>query len=308
MSDMSDVGDIGAEEVDDGARGPRYVVVTPVRDESEHLPVTIAAMEAQVLRPAEWVVVDDGSTDGTGEIAEAAAARLPWMHVVHRSDRGHRAAGSGVMEAVSDGLRALRTDDWEFVVKLDGDLSFGPDYFARCFTRFALDPRLGIGGGVIHSVRADGSTEEERHPRFHVRGATKIYRRACWEAIGGLVPDTGWDTIDEVTANYRGWRTATFPELVLVQQRFTGDAAGQWRNWVKNGRANRLAGYHPLFLAARAGSRLTKRHPFRSSAGLLWGYAQSAVRREPLPIDDDVKRYVRREQMRRLLGRPSVWR
>ena len=285
----------------------RYAVVTPVRDEEEYLEATIELVTGQTLRPIEWAIVDDGSKDRTGEIIDAAAVRYPWIRAVHREDRGYRMAGSGVMEAFYAGFAALETKDWDFLVKLDGDLQFSSDYFGRCLEQFGQDPKLGIGGGVIFN-RINDALVLERHPKFHVRGATKIYRRACWEQIGGLLKVKGWDTLDEVKANMLGWTTTSFPEIHLTQNRFTGDAAGQWSNWIKNGRASYVAGYHPFFLIARSLTRLTRRPYLVASIGLLIGYFGALIRRVPLIDDRDLVRYVRRQQLRRVFGLSSIWR
>jgi glycosyltransferase involved in cell wall biosynthesis len=287
---------------------PRYVVITPARDEAAHLPVTIASMRAQTVAPAEWVIVDDGSTDATPAIAEDLAAEYAWVHVVRRDDRGHRAAGIGVVTAFYDGLAAVRTTDWEYLVKLDADVVLAPDYFERCLQRFEANPRLGIGGGVFHNPTPDGGFAEERTPRFHVRGGTKIYRRACWDAIGGVIRMTGWDAFDDVKANRLGWQTASFPDIVVRHQRFTGDAGGQWATWVKNGRASYIVGYDPLFLVARSVSRLRDKPALTSSAGLLVGYFGALLRREPRVDDPETITFMRRQQRRRLLGRPTMWR
>lgn len=294
------------------ASAPRYVVVSPVRDEEAFLEDTIRSMREQTVLPQAWVLVDDGSSDRTGEIADRHAAEVPWIHVVHRDDRGFRAAGAGVIDAFYAGLEALEAggrgaSDWELLVKLDGDLSLDPDYFERCLARFRRDPGLGIGGGVIYS-RAGGELRKERHPAFHVRGATKIYRRTCWEAIGGLLHVPGWDTLDEVKANQLGWRTATFDDIRLVQLRFTGDGGGQWSTWVKNGRAAYICGYHPLFVLSRAVWRLFGRPYLSATLGLLWGFASarfSGVRRVE---DGALVAYLRDQQLRRLLGRSTIWR
>ena len=138
--------------------------------------------------------------------------------------------------AFYDGYPAVREERWEFIVKLDGDLTFEPGYFEACLAQFANDARLGIGGGTI-LVRENGRlrVDSPDDPPFHVRGATKIYRRACWEQISPLVRAPGWDTIDEVTANMHGWSTRTFSDVTLVQQRGTGSADGEWRNCTKTG-------------------------------------------------------------------------
>jgi poly-beta-1,6-N-acetyl-D-glucosamine synthase len=285
----------------------RYVVITPVRDEAEHLPAMIDCMRAQTVAPAEWVIVDDGSTDATARIADDAAASLPWTKVVHRDDRGHRAAGIGVVTAFYDGLDAVTADDWEFLVKLDGDVLLEPEYFERCLERFASNPQLGIGGGVFHNPTPDGGYEHERTPRFHVRGGTKIYRRACWDAIDGVIRMTGWDAFDEVKANRLGWQSESFPDIVVRHQRFTGNAAGQWNNWVKVGRASYIVGYDPLFLVARSVSRLRQKPGPTSSAGLLVGYFGAWLKREPRVDDIETIRYMRRQQRRRLTGRSTIW-
>ena len=283
-----------------------YVVVTPCRDELEHLPGTIESMIAQEVRPAQWVIVDDGSTDGSGELLDRYAAEHDWIVPVHRDDRGHRLNGSGVMDAVHAGLDRIVVDDWEYLVKLDADLTFAPDYFRQCFAEFDGDDRLGIGGGVVLS-EVDGRLLEEKHPDFHVRGATKIYRRGCWTDIGGLHPVKGWDTLDELKANKEGWSTRSFHHLGVVQKRYTGAAQGQLSNWRKNGEGCWIAGYHPLFLVARAVVRGLRRPFVTPTIGLLLGYFGAAVRRVPKIPDPDLIRYVRAQQIRKLLGRPSAW-
>lgn len=284
-----------------------YVVISPARDEAERIEQTVQSMVAQSYRPAEWVIVNDGSTDETGAILDHLAAEHEWIRVVHRQDRGFRAAGTGVMEAFSAGLAALKYPEWQFLVKLDADLVFQSDYFERCFERFAHEPRLGIGGGVIYNM-INGREVLEQHPRFHVRGATKIYRRECWDAIGGLVKKTGWDTLDEVHAQWLGWDTRSFYDTKLVQLRHTGQAAGEWSNWTKNGHACFVVGYHPIFMLARSAVHLLRRGRPVAAAGMLWGYGSAALAGVEKVASRDVIRFVRREQLRRLAGRSSMWR
>ena len=124
----------------------RYVVITPVRDEEKFLPLAIKSMVGQRLRPQEWVIVNDGSKDRTGEIIEEAVRQYPWIRSVHRGDRGYRKWGAGIIEAFYDGFNALTCRDWDFMSKLDGDLSFEPDYFERALEKFRESPRIGIGG------------------------------------------------------------------------------------------------------------------------------------------------------------------
>jgi glycosyltransferase involved in cell wall biosynthesis len=285
----------------------KYVIVTPARDEAINIESTIRSVLAQTDPPQEWVIVNDGSSDRTAEIVDSYAAQTPWIRPVHRTDRGRRKSGAGVMEAFQDGYRALRTSEWDFIVKLDADLSFDPDYFERCFDRFLCDTRLGIGGGTICHV-VDGIRIVREDRPTHVRGATKIYRRACWNAIGGLVCMTGWDTIDEMKANMLGWRTFTFRDLLLVEHRFTGAADGSWKNAIKNGRANYITGYHPVFMVLKCAKRMFSAPPVIDAAGLLWGYFGSCIKRLPRVPDPELIAYIRQQQIRRLLFKPSLYR
>jgi poly-beta-1,6-N-acetyl-D-glucosamine synthase len=285
-----------------------YVVITPVRDEEDHLASTIESMVQQTVPPSEWVIVNDGSTDGTAAILDRYASRYPWITAFHRPNRGFRKSGGGVVEAVNEGLRQLTGSEWDFIVKFDGDLTFEPTYFERCFNEFDRDPKLGIGGGVICYVDDDGQKIFERAPAFHVRGATKIYRKACWEGIGALLPAPGWDTFDEVKANSLGWTTRSFPDLHLVHHRETGSADGSWRTCVKYGRANYICGYHPLFMAGKCLGYLRKRPYVTGAVGLLCGFVSGYLKNIPQVDDRPTIRYLRRQQMRRLMGRQTIWR
>ena len=294
---------------------PSYVIITPVRNEGAHFHQTLDSVLTQTLRPRAWVIVDDGSTDITPQIIDSAAAQHPWIHAVHRTDRGFRNQGGGVIEAFYDGYARLATlnfqpsaPSWDFLVKLDGDLSFAQNYFEDCLAKFGLEPRLGIGGGTLY-CRVNGAMVEDSpgDPSFHVRGATKIYRRATWDALGGLIRAPGWDTLDEVKANMLGWKTGSFPDLRVLQLKPTGAADGSWKNWVKNGRANYITGYHPLFMVLKCFKRAFQKPYGLAGLGLLSGFLAGYLRREPQVDDHDLIQYLRRQQMNRLLGKQSLW-
>jgi poly-beta-1,6-N-acetyl-D-glucosamine synthase len=285
----------------------RYVIITPVRDEEEYIASTIQSVCDQTVRPAEWIIVNDGSTDRTGEIVDRFASQQPWIRVVHRENRGFRKPGGGVMEAFYEGYKVVQCQDWNFLVKLDADLTFDRDYFAKCFQHFEHDPKLGIGGGEIRHEIA-GEMKAEKNPGFHVRGATKIYRRGCWEAIDGLWSASGWDTIDEVKANMKGWSTYTFTELGLLHHRLTGSEEGLLRDRIKHGVACYVAGYHPLFVAASCVNRLAQRPRVIGSIAMLYGFLKAHVTRPPRLRDRSYFAYIRGQQLRRLCGMETIWR
>ncbi len=285
----------------------KYVIISPVRNEARFLPVTIDSVTKQRHLPEIWFLVDDGSSDETASIIDDAASRYDWIRAVHRMDRGQRQAGSGVMEAFYEAYAQLGDQPWDFLVKLDGDVSFGPDYFEKCLAVFASDPRLGIGSGLICLPGTEEKTAEYNDPPFHVRGPGKIYRRECWMDIGGLVSAPGWDTLDLIKANMTGWKTRTFQEITLVHHRPTGGAYGAWSNWTKNGMANYLVGYHPFFMVAKCMARLFQRPYGVVALGLLYGYCMGYIRRVARPADPSVIRYLREQQIRCLLGKTSLW-
>lgn len=299
---------------------PTYVVISPVRNEEQYLEETIRSMVSQTARPLEWIIVNDGSCDRTREIIDSWAARLPWIVPVHLADYGDSPLGR---QAAKEGrrLRATQAKEieafyrgygqvsqrWRYVVKLDGDVSFEPAYFERCLQQFEQDAELGIGGGTIYHLEA-GNWVAERQPEFHVRGATKIYRLECWNAIGGVRRGAGWDTVDEVKANMLGWKTRTFEHLAVFHHRRTGAANGTWGNGVKNGIWSYVIGYHPLFILARCGKAVASDGGLLNSAGILWGFVSSYWLGVSQIEDPALVAYLREQQIRRLSLRGGVWR
>jgi biofilm PGA synthesis N-glycosyltransferase PgaC len=289
------------------SKNPAYVIITPVRDEEAYIQSTIESMIRQTVLPREWIIVDDGSKDNTGKIINDYANRYPWIRAIHRKDRGFRKSGGGVVDAFNDGYRALNCSDWKFIVKLDGDLSFDIFYFEKCFDEFERNPRLGVGGGVICYI-IDGVKQFEECPTFHVRGATKIYRKDCWDAIGGFWPAPGWDTMDEIKASMLGWTTNSFSDLHLIHHRGTGTAEGIWSGLVKNGRANYICGYHPLFMLSKCILRLARKPYLIGALGLMYGFSTGYLKHVPQVDDPEAIGYLRRQQLSRLRGGETIWR
>ena len=286
----------------------KYTVVTPVRNEEQHIGATLDSMARQTVKPLQWIIVDDGSSDRTPAIAQAAAENHPWIQLVQRPDRGFHQPGGGVVEAFYEGVRRIQPEDWRFLVKLDGDLTFAPDCFERCLEQFEMDDRLGICGGVICAKQNGVLTPESPDdPAFHVRGAIKIYRRECWEAIGGLLAAPGWDTLDEYKANMLGWVTYTIPDVKLLHLRKAGETQGTWKNLVKNGFANYMAGYHPLFMLAKCARRIFEKPYGVVPAGLFAGYVSGYLGRRARTEDTRLIGYLRDQQWRRLSFRQSLW-
>jgi len=285
---------------------PRYCIITAVRNEEQFIGGTIDSVLAQTVRPLEWIIVDDGSKDLTATIVTTGARENAWMRLIRREDRGHRSKGGGV-EAFLEAYAQIGPRNWEYLVNLDGDITFAADYFEKCFDQFRKMPSLGIGGGTV-CAKVGGHWQVEHAPAFHVRGAAKIYRRECWEALGGLWPGLGWDTIDEVKANQLGWKTQTFPGIQLLHHRLSGKMWGAWGFAVLDGEADYTVRYLPLFFCLKC-----IRHIFYSpfvirSIGMVYGYLRGFVRGTPRVRDREMVKYLRRQQLRRLFGMSSIWR
>ena len=193
-----------------------YIIISPVRDEEKYLPQTIESMVNQILHPAEYIFVDDGSTDRTPQIIKDASHQYPWIRYVRRPDRGERKVGPGVIEAFYDGYKAIQSKQYDFIVKMDGDLTIGPQYFQTLFTKFHQDPYLGAASGKLFLDLGDGKLVEERITDESVLGGMLCLRRQCFEDMGGFVNQVMWDGIAFHRSRMAGYRTRSFHDSELM--------------------------------------------------------------------------------------------
>jgi biofilm PGA synthesis N-glycosyltransferase PgaC len=279
---------------------PMYVVISPVRDESEFISLTIESMIKQTIKPVAWIIVNDGSKDKTEAIVRQYLQNYPWIKLVNRQDRGIRQRGKGVVEAFYAGFNTL-AEDYEFIVKLDGDLSFEPDFFETLLMKFASDPRLGIAGGGVYE-RPDGKSWVLFAYEDEVRGPNKMYRRSCFEAIRGLVPAMGWDGIDEWKALSAGWKVQSFFEIKVFHYRLTGAATGFLKSYVEQGHATYFMGYQPLYLIARGIRCMVDRPIIIGGLAMVGAYFGSYLQGKKRIPDEALIHFIRQTQLRRLAG------
>jgi biofilm PGA synthesis N-glycosyltransferase PgaC len=279
---------------------PNYIIISPVRNEAEYIEKTIRSMIQQTVRPVEWLIVNDGSSDETAHIVTRYMAEHTWIKLVNKEDRGTRQRGKGVVEAFYTGYEAI-TKDYDFIVKLDGDLSFEPSYFESLLLEFAANPKLGIAGGGVY---------EKLHPvdwvltspRDHVRGPTKVYRRTCFQEIGGLAPALGWDGVDEWKALSLGWQVQSFLEFKVFHYRVTGAATGWLKSKIEQGYGAYYMGYHPLYMITRATRHMLYRPYLIGGIVMFVSYLMAGLQgHERLP-DPSLIRYIRRTQLMKLAG------
>ena len=283
-----------------------YAIVTPARNERDNLLRLAESVLAQDHAPVSWIIVDDGSDDGMAAVADDLARRHDWIRVVGTGeDAANLAMGrrrGRDLLAFRRGLSSLPAPV-DIFVKVDADTSFDPDYFGRLLGRFAERPDLGIAGGTCYEL-IDGEWQRIKVSGSHPRGASRAYRWALLDEVFALEPEMGWDGVDEVMAELRGYRTAGFTDFGFRHHRKVGEREGRLRAGSALGRQAWYMGYRPSYLLLRALYRA--RENFASLA-MVWGYAWSAATGAPRCPNLTVTRRVREGQRLRVVMRRGGW-
>ena len=281
----------------------RYLLITPCRDEAQYLQRTIDSVAAQTVLPERWVIVDDGSSDDTPAILARASARYSYIKVIRRSDRGKRSVGPGVVDAFYAGLETEELDHYDFLCKLDGDLEFGPRYFARLMEEFDADPRLGNLSGKLF-LRYGDQLIEERLREDNAVGPAKFYRVACFRDIGGFVRQVSWDGIDGHVCRMRGWipSASNDRELRIIHLRRMGSSEiSFWEGRKRYGRGKYFMGSRLYYVLAISFYRMFERPFVTSGIGILVGFLQAWLARESRFEDPDYLAHFRRYELQSLV-------
>lgn len=277
----------------------RLLVISPCRDEAAFLERSLASVVGQSVRPDLWIIVDDGSSDGSSEILDAWAARHEWIRVLRRDDRGGRSVGPGVVEAFEFGLASCDASAFEFLCKLDVDLDLPPRMFELLLARMDADPRLGTLSGKPYFVNARGKRVDEVCGDEMSVGMTKLYRRSCFEEIGGLVPNVMWDGIDCHRARMLGWKAGSVddPELAFEHLRPMGSSGeGTWAGRQRHGRGQYFMGTGLVYLAGSALYRLGHPPAVIGGLGILVGYLKAILGGAERYDDAEFRRFLKQFQ------------
>lgn len=280
---------------------PSYVVITPARNEAEFIECTLRSVTAQTVHPLRWVIVSDGSTDGTDEIVSRYAAKFSWIELVQMPPRSERNFAGKVI-AFNAGYARLRDLEYQVIVSLDGDISFEPDYLEFLLKKLTDDPQLGLTGTPFQEL--SGRKYDYRFVSVeHVSGACQVFRRECFEAIGGYIPVKGGsiDHIAVISSRMKGWKTRTWTEKVCIHHREIGTAqrsvvGSKFRYGIKDYRI----GNHPLWEIFRAVYQMGQPPVCVGGAALGAGYFWALLRRFDRPVPRELVSFHRSEQMLRL--------
>jgi len=279
----------------------RYVVVTPARNEVQFIELAIKSVVAQKVRPLKWVIISDGSTDGTDETVRKYCTEYPWIELVRMPERSERNF-AGKVYAFNAGYARVKDLQFDAIASMDADISFDSEYFSFLLEELGRDPRLGLVGTPFQS--ASNQTYDYRFTSIeHVSGACQLFRRECFEEIGGYVPlkAGGIDLAAVIAARVKGWKTRTFVEKVCIHHRELGAALGgvlgeRFRQGVKD----YTFGGHAAWELFRFVYQMSRRPIILGGFALGAGYSWAAIRRVPRPISSEMVAFRKREQMQRL--------
>jgi biofilm PGA synthesis N-glycosyltransferase PgaC len=281
----------------------RYVLISPCRNEADVMRQTLQSVVGQSIRPAKWVIVDDGSTDATPDILAEYVSQYDWIEVVTRQDRGARSVGPGVIEAFYAGYENINPQEYDYLCKLDLDLRLPSGYFEGLIQRMEADPRIATCSGKAY-IEINGHLESERHGDETSIGASKFYRMDRFLELGGFVREVMWDGIDCHRCRMRGWIACSWDDIDLrfVHLRPMGSTqqnilVGRMRH----GYGQYFMGSGVLWMLATVVYRISERPYVIGGAFIFWGWLKSWIKCMPRYEEPGFRKLLRRYQWRALL-------
>jgi len=270
----------------------KYVIVSPVKNEEKYISFTLDSIIKQTVLPQDWIIVNDGSTDDTVNIINGYITKYPWIKLYNFTGLQEHDYSSRVVLIFNYGINLIKCE-YEFILKLDGDVSFEKDFCEKVLYEFKINHQLGIASGTI--IRS--GIPEKSFPEFNsTRGATKFYRKKCFQEIGGIVPVVSWDTIDNAAARSKGWQTKSLP-IYFQHHKEEGSRVGSnlyqhYRTGLSNGN---IPYYLPYFIL-KCLSKISNKPFILGSAAQLIGFIYSAYIRRLRPFPAYASIQVRKDQ------------
>jgi len=276
----------------------KYYVIIPAHNEEAFMGVTLESLAAQTLLPAKAVVVNDNSTDGTAAIVTSFAQKYPWISLINKQSDAVHMPGSKVIQAFLAGYATV-DEDYDIIVKLDADLILPPDYFETVMNEFEKDDKVGMAGGFAYIEKNGEWVIESLTDKDHIRGAFKAYRKALFMQMGGLRPNMGWDTADELIAKFFNWKVVTIKRLKVKHLKPTGANYNKAARY-KQGEAFYTLGYG-LIITTIAGAKLA----MRKNKPLLFidyikGFLKAKAEKRSLLVTNEQAKFIRRYRWKKM--------
>lgn len=279
----------------------RYVIITPAYNEESYIRFILESVVNQTLLPEQWVIVDDGSTDGTADIIRSYIINFPWIKLVTNPSFGDKPeGGSKIVKAFYLGYRAVDVSDFEFIVKLDADLTLPTRYFEEVSETFSAEPTVGMCGGSLSEYSA-GKWKKASSAKYHLRGAIKAYRKKCFDQIGGIPISLIWDGIDEMKAMSLGWKVEIL-DLEVKHHRKSSTLINRGMNSSYSAGKQCYKHGYDLFLAfCRSASYGLRTKPyFLSTLSFLSGYVYDWWKKSPKSVTPELETFIRKYQYNRI--------
>lgn len=282
---------------------PTYALITPAWNEEANLERVIRSVIAQSVLPMQWMIVSDGSTDQTDLIVRSYGERYPWIRLL-RLERSPERHFAGKAHAVNAGYQALKNIEFDLVGNLDADITIPADYYEFLLSKFSEMPQLGVGGTpFVQDMGNPGGHSYAFSNLEHVSGACQLFRRHCFDEIGGYRPIKGGgiDWVAVTTARMLGWTTRTFVERTCVHHRLMGTAdRSPVEARFRHGQEDYYVGNHPLWEIGRSLFHMKNQPLILGGLSLLSGYIYAWLSRKPNPIPANLRSFHRREQRERM--------
>ena len=275
----------------------RFIVITPVKNEEKYFQFIADSMLSQSIKPIKWIVVDDGSTDNSAKLIKSYSMQHNWIIYIKHDDNGElRSYGAKVIRAFNYGVKEIGIDQYDFIIKLDADLTIPYDYFSLIAEAFENNPKLGICGGIIveNETDFDGKLKKDQY----VQGAVKSIRKKCFDEIGGLWETNGWDGIDQHLARYKGWEVKNLL-VPIIHHRKEAEEYKSLNFYFQNGSSSYILGNNFFLTFVRVIVRIKEKPYLFAALYFLFGFIYAKLTKKRI-VDNDFAKYIRKYNYERI--------
>jgi glycosyltransferase involved in cell wall biosynthesis len=279
-----------------------YVLITAARNEEKFIEYPIKSILSQTILPRTWIIVSDGSTDRTDEIVSRYSTQHDFMQLIRRESKNEGLDFSSKANSIYEGYQQLKNVEYDFIGILDGDVSFSPSYYENILLKFRENDNLGVAGGLIFDKHNGRCIRRSPDDNKYVSGCIQLFRRKCYEDIGGILPikEGGEDTVAVITARMRGWDVQAFDEFSVFHHKHSEAIRGVLKESFRNGKLFYHLGSHPAIELIKSAQRIFEKPFFLVAITRICGYALPYFKRQKRPVSDNFVKYMRKEQIARL--------